>query len=103
MDEEPRNGHVVEGYVLTLMKQDYQGAERYLIVLLTIVSVMAYYPVIYALIKVHKNRGFDVIINIAIVVSQLLYKTARAFKCAGDELFLSEDGWHKMLNITLLI
>ena len=30
-----------------------------------------------------------------------MYKTSLAFKT--NELFLTEDGWHKMLNITLLL
>jgi hypothetical protein len=59
----------MENYVLTLMKQEYVGLERYVIVFLTLASITAFYPLVYALVYKHKNRGFDVILTIAIALS----------------------------------
>ena len=71
-------------------------------VLLSIASVMSLIPVVVTLRRLHQKRGFDVVIIVAIGLAQIMYKTALALKL-NDELFLTENGWHKMLNIFILI
>ena len=83
------------------MVHDYTMNERYFIILLAILSVSAFYPVVYVLIKVHKNRGFDVCTCICTAITTIIYKICLAFSMT--DLFLPQDSWHKLYNIAMLV
>lgn len=67
------------------------------------ISVSSFYPVIYALAKLHpsKRAGFDIMFTLAAMVTTVLYKTCLAFDYT--DLFIPHESWHKLSNIALLI
>ncbi|CDW89904.1 UNKNOWN [Stylonychia lemnae] len=88
-------------HLIKIMQQNYQENEKFFVIFLTFLSVTAYYPVIVALTKLHKNRGFDIILNLMTVIAQIMYKITLVFQY--NEIFISEQGWYKMLNISMLL
>jgi hypothetical protein len=64
-------------------------------------SLLSFYPVLYVLATVHKNRGFEIVITIFTILTTIIYKVTLAFDIS--ELFLPQDSWHKLYSISLLI
>lgn len=89
------NSHIID-----IMQGKYSEGEKWFCYGLAFLSVTAYIPLIYALHQVHKNRGFEIVTAFAIIITQIIYKGTTIFSL---DIFLNEDGWHKMLNIALLV
>lgn len=70
------------------MQQKFTDNEKVLVIILTVFSITAYIPVIYALHRVHKHRGFEIMVTIGIMLSQMLYKSAAVL---NDDVFLNQD------------
>lgn len=87
-------------HILELMQMNYSLNERYLIVFLTLISLSSFYPCAYALAKVHKNRGFDIVFCFSCAMTTTIYKLMLAFD--STQFFIPIDSWHKLSNITLL-
>ncbi|TNV73007.1 hypothetical protein FGO68_gene3324 [Halteria grandinella] len=79
------------------MQHDYQGLERVLILVLTLISILPYLPTAYILAKQQKHKGNDIIILLALAISQLMYKVSLTFKY--ESLYLATSSWRKLLNI----
>ena len=53
--------------------------DKSLIIILAILSMTAFYPVIYVLSTVHSKRGFDIVFTIACLIATMFYKLTLAF------------------------
>ena len=66
-------------HLIKIMNHNYTTAESCLIILLTLASISAFYPLIHMLNKVHKRKGFDIVFAFASIVTNLFYKIILAF------------------------
>ena len=71
MEESASNNTALETFVLGLMRKEYSSSpwQQHLIFLLSIASALAFYPLAYMLFKVHKQRGFDIVLSTGLAVS----------------------------------
>ena len=70
------------------------GGSDILLLPLDVLSVLPFLAVLYLLNR--SSNGFSAVMNLTIAISQFFYKRQ-------DEIFLTIDGWHKLLNISMLI
>jgi hypothetical protein len=74
--------------------------ETYIVLLLALCSLMAFYPAMYILNQKHKNKGFEIVFLVNIMITNTFEKICIALNWSS--FFVSSDSWHKLCNIAML-